>query len=145
MRTLLMAAFLLLSFTGAKAALFINNNTNCTVYVQVYAHDLNHPTCGLISGRITVPPIWSGSINTVADLNTIPGWQGQTAVTTGGTAVWGWDGIAFNGALGGLIGNTSACFTTDNMTVPDICLPVANVTATWLSINAGTALIEFNP
>lgn len=144
MKTLLMAVLLLLPFTGARAALFINNNTNCPVVVEIYAHDLNHSTCVLHSGRIYMAANTAISFNNVASLNTAPGWQGQIAVTTGGTAVWGWDGAAFNGAGGGLIGNTSACFTTDNMTVPNGCIPVANVTATWTVIGPGTAILEFN-
>lgn len=143
MRTFLVAVLVLLSFTGAKAALFINNNTNCPVVVEIYAHDLNHGFCGLHSGRIYMPPMSSLSFNNVADLNASPGWQGQTAVTTGGPGVWGWDGAAFNGAGGGLIGNTSTCFSTDNMTVPNGCIPVANVTAAWTVIGSNV-LLEFS-
>jgi len=146
MKKLILAASLLVPGAGAEAALFINNNTDCTVYVQVYAHDLNHGTCGLISGRVTVLPNSSAAFNNVTNLNTTPGWMGQTAVTTGGTTVWGWDGAAFNGSLGGLIGNTAACFSTDVLTVPDNgCVPSASVTATWTSINSTTAIIEFTP
>jgi len=70
--------------------------------------------------------------------------MGQTAVTTGGAAVWGWDGITFNGSNGGPIGNLTACFTTDNLTVPNGCIPVANVTATWTSISSTAAIVDFN-
>lgn len=146
MKKLLLAASLLLSFTGARAALFLNNNTNCTVYVQVYAHDLNHGTCGLVSGRVSVGPMSSAAFNNVTNINTFPGWlNGQTAVTTGGTTVWGWDGIAFNGSLGGQVGNTSACFTTAILTVPNNgCLPVAPVTATWTSLSSTSAIVDFD-
>ncbi|WP_118976597.1 hypothetical protein [Taibaiella koreensis] len=144
MKKLILAASLLALGAQAKAALFLNNNTNCSVIVQVYAHDLNHGTCGLLSGRIVVAPMSAVSFNNVTNLNTTPGWLGQTAVTTGGTTVWGWDGITFNGSGGGPIGNTTACFTTDNLTVPNGCIPVANVTATWTAVSSSTAVVDFN-
>lgn len=132
---------------SGHAALFVNNNTNCTVVFQVYAHDFNHGTCGLVSGRVVLGPMQSTSFNNVTNLNTTPGWlNGQTAVTTGGTAAWGWDGTAFNGSLGGQLGNTTACFSTNTLTVPNNgCLPVAPVTANWSSLGATNTLLEFVP
>lgn len=132
------------AFKG-HAALFINNNTDCRVIVEIYAHDLNHGICGLHSVRLALEPGQAASFNNVASVNTALGWlNGQTATTTGGTSVWGWDGAVFNGAGGGGIGNPGSCFSTSTLSVPNACVPSANVTATWVTFGSNT-ILEFNP
>lgn len=129
----------------SNATLFVSNNTNCRVVVEIFAHDQNHGVCGLHSMRLVLEPTEIASYNNVAAINTTLGWlNGQTATTTGGTSVWGWDGAIFNGASGGGIGGVGSCFSTDNMTVLDTCIPTANVTATWTVIGSNV-LLEFNP
>lgn len=147
MKKLLIFIFLaVISAFKGNAALFISNNTDCRVVVEIYAHDLNHGICGLHSKRLVLEPGVAAAYNNVASINTSLGWlNGQTAVTTGGTSVWGWDGAVFNGAGGGGVGGPGSCFGTSSLTMPNTCLPVANVTATWDDIGAGNILLEFNP
>lgn len=141
MKTLLVAALLLLSFGGAKAALFINNNTNCQMIVMLRAHDLNHNICGLESGRLQMEPISSAAFNNVATLNTTnPYWQNGPATTSGGTAVWGWDGAIVN-SLGGTmwveVGYPGTCYPTASVVTPNGCLG-SNVTVDWYTVGSNT-------
>lgn len=146
MKKLIIIIFLaMVAASKGNAALFVSNNTNCRVIVEIYAHDLNHGTCGLHSTRLVLEAYETASYNNVATINTTLGWlNGQTATTAGGTAVWGWDGAYFNGTSGGGVGNAGTCFSTTTLTVPNTCLPVANVTADWTVLGSNT-LLEFNP
>ncbi|WP_162903378.1 hypothetical protein [Taibaiella koreensis] len=146
MKKLILFAFLAMAAVPkGNAALFISNNTDCRVVVQIYAHDITHGTCVLQSWRLVLEAWESASYNNVASINTDLGWlNGQTAATTGGTSVWGWDGAFFNGSGGGGVGYPGTCFTTTTLTVPNTCLPVANVTATWGPLGSNT-ILEFNP
>jgi len=147
MKKLILAASLLALGAQAKAALFLNNNTNCTVIVQVYAHDLNHGICGLESGRLQVDPGTSAAFNNVATINTTnPFWiNGQTATTSGGTAVWGWDAatvVSLGGTMWAEIGNPGSCFPTASVTTPNAC-GTNNVTADWTVMGSNT-FIDIN-
>lgn len=148
MRTLLATLLLLLSAASANAALFISNNTSCTMVVIFYAHDQNHGTCGLESGRLQLLPGASAAFNNVATVNTTnPGWQnGQTATTTGGTSVWGWDAaIVTNGsgpAMWAQIGNPTSCFPTASVITPGACSG-SNVQSDWYVIGSNT-FIDIN-
>jgi hypothetical protein len=145
MKKLIIFVFLaMIAAVKGNAALFINNNTSCRVIVEVFAHDANHGICGLRSGRIVLEAGASVAYNNVTSLNTTPGWNGQTATIAGGTSVWGWDGAIFNGTGGGGIGNPGSCFSTSTLTVPNACVPPANVTATWGPLGTGNTLLEFN-
>lgn len=96
----------------ANAALIITNNSDCEIRVRVLAHDLNNPgACALRSNWINIAP--GGNFVMYADvssLNTVPGWQGGvTAVTTGGTTVWGWDAVEYDGVTDMIIGHPGTC------------------------------------
>lgn len=95
----------------AHAALFITNNSNCTIQVRVRAHDANNTgPCALRSNVITILPGGFEIITDVSTLNTIPGWQGGTMATTaGGTTVWGWDAVEYNGVTNLIIGHPGTC------------------------------------
>jgi hypothetical protein len=147
MKKLILFIFLaMVAVAKGNAALFISNNTTCRVVVQIFAHDQTHGICGLESGRLVLEAGATASFNNVANINTSsPGWlNGQTASTAGGPTIWGWDGAFFNGTGGGGIGNPGSCFSTNTLTVPNGCIPVANVTATWTVLGSNT-ILEFNP
>jgi len=141
MKKLFIALLLLLSAASAKAALFITNNTNCIMVVLIYAHDQNHGTCGLESGRLQLDPGASTAFNNVATINTtLPFWQnGQTATTAGGTAVWGWDAaiVTNGGTMWAQIGNPGSCFPTASVTTPNAC-DANSVTADWTILGSNT-------
>jgi len=144
MRTFLIALLLSLPAIGAKAALFITNNTNCSVTVTIYAHDQNHSVCGLESGRLQLAAGESAAFNNVATLNTtLPGWQnGQMATTAGGAAVWGWDGaFVTNGSiLWAQIGRTGSCFPIPVLVTPNAC-GTSSVTTAWQAVG-GNAFLD---
>ncbi|WP_118953228.1 hypothetical protein [Taibaiella helva] len=147
MRKLFIALLLSLSAVGAKAALFITNNTSCIMVVVIRAHDLNHGICGLESGRLQVDPGTSAAFNNVATINTTnPFWiNGQTATTSGGTAVWGWDAatvVSLGGTMWAEIGNPGSCFPTASVTTPNAC-GTNSVTADWTVMGSNT-FIDIN-
>ncbi|WP_162903379.1 hypothetical protein [Taibaiella koreensis] len=146
MKTLLIALLLSLSAIGAKAALFITNNTSCIMIVMIYAHDQNHGTCGLESGRLQINPGGSAAFNNVATINTTnPFWQnGQTATTAGGTTVWGWDAAIVNngGPMWAQIGNPGSCFPTASVATLNAC-GTNTVTADWM-VMGGNTFIDIN-
>jgi hypothetical protein len=143
MKTLLIALLLSLSAVSAKAGLFISNNTSCTMVVVIYAHDLNHGICGLASGRLQLDPFTSAAFNNVATLNTTaPGWQnGQTATTTGGTTVWGWDAAGVYSTLAMLaqVGNPGSCYPTASVVAPNACVG-GSVQTDWYVVGNNTFL-----
>lgn len=143
-KLILFACLAMAASVKGNAAIFISNNTDCRVVVQIYAHDITHGTCVLQSGRLVLEAWESASYNNVTSINTTLGWMGQTASTSGGTSVWGWDGAVFNGSIGGGVGGPGTCFSTNTLTVPNACFPVANVTATWSILGTNT-LLEFTP
>ena len=148
MKKLLAVLLLSLSAAGAKAALFITNNTACKMIVIIYAHDLNHGTCGLESGRLVLDPGASAAFNNVATINTTaPFWNfGQTATTAGGTAVWGWDAaVVTNGSgapMWAQIGNPTSCFPTASVVSPGACNG-SNVQSDWSVVGSNT-FIDIN-
>ncbi|WP_118976598.1 hypothetical protein [Taibaiella koreensis] len=146
MKKLFIALALLLSAAGAKAALFITNNTSCIMVVIINAHDANHGICGLASGRLQLAPGSSAAFNNVATLNTTaPGWQNsQTATTAGGTTVWGWDAaiVTNGGIMWAQIGNTGSCSPTASVITPNACNG-NSVTAAW-SVLGGNTFIDIN-
>lgn len=147
MKKLFLAASLLVLGSQAKAALFINNNSNCTMNITIFAFDPTHTGCwGLQSNLITVAASASVSYNTVASLNTTaPYWYGgATASSSGGAGTWGWNAGKFffpgSGGGGASVGLTS-CGLTSSATVANPC--GGNVTVTWQPLGSNT-LIEAN-
>lgn len=137
---------LLLSFCTAhvQAALFISNNTGCTVPVIVKAHDIAHPTCGLQSNTIMLPPGVVTVYQDVTSLNLSPGWMGSVmASISGGPSVWGWDAVAFTfPMLSSQVGPPSGCAAGYSFTYPNACSGNP-VTVTWTAIGANS-FVEFN-
>lgn len=137
MKKLLMIACCSLLALTSKAALFINNNTGCDIYIVMHAHDLTHSTCNLLSNRFPVYANTSQAYNNVTSMNITPGWQNGPAVITGS----GWDAADFGGAsLGGILGVN--CSGSTSITIPNGCgtLPVQ---ATWVTIG-GNTFIDFS-
>ncbi|WP_118976594.1 hypothetical protein [Taibaiella koreensis] len=146
MKKLILAASLLAFGAQAKAALFINNNTNCTLNVTMFAFDPAHAGCGgLQSSLITLGPFSSVSYATVATLNTTPPfWLGGTmASTAGGPTTWGWTTAKtfFTGGGGGSVGLASCG-------IPGSVTSVAcgsSVTLTWTTLpGSNNILVEAN-
>lgn len=111
MKKLLFLVMMAVLGIQAHAALIITNNSGCTIQVRVRAHDANNTgLCALRSNVITILP-WDFEIFTnVSSLNTVPGWQGGTTATTaGGTTVWGWDAVEYNGVTNLIIGHPGTC------------------------------------
>lgn len=146
MKKVLALGLLCMAAVSSKAALFITNNTACPINMSIRGHDANHTSeCTLQSFEVTVAAGGSLAYNNVAALNTSPGWQGGiTAVTTGGTSVWGWDAIKFYSQTGGNFGGGlgSACSSPTSVTFPSAC-GGATVTGTWTTFG-GNTFVDFN-
>ncbi|WP_118976599.1 hypothetical protein [Taibaiella koreensis] len=145
MKKLLLAASLLVLGAQAKAALFINNNTNCTLNMTIFAFDPTHTGCwGLQSNLIVLGPNSSVSYNSVATLNTTsPFWfGGATASTAGGAGTWGWNAgkFFFTSGGGASVGLTS-CGLTQSVTVPNVC--GSSSVVTWQPLG-NNIIIEAN-
>lgn len=131
----------------AKAALYINNNTNCDLTMELYAHDFNHSTCGLQSNWFVMPGNSSIAYNNVTTLNTTaPFWINGPAVLTGGTAAWGWDATKFyftvSGGSGVIGSGAGSCISNTSTVMPGACNG-ANVTVTWNTFS-GNTIIDIN-
>ena len=135
MKRFLMIALMGLLSSGAQAALFINNNTNCTYEGYIVAYDINVPGCVMHTNPMIIPPISSFAYNNVSSLNVSPGWGGgYMATTAGGAGSWGWRSFLFNfqgSTVGGTVGDLT-CTTTNMVTVPNVCQGSGNVVVTWL-------------
>ncbi|WP_118953227.1 hypothetical protein [Taibaiella helva] len=133
MKKLFLAASLLVLGAQAKAALLINNNTNCTINITIFAFDPAHPGCwGLQSNVLTLGPNSSESYNTVATLNTAaPLWGGGVmASIAGGPTTWGWNAgkFFFSGGGGGATVGVTSCGLNQLESVPNPCGGTATVT-----------------
>jgi hypothetical protein len=132
--------FVVMAFIGlqARAAMIITNNSNCTIQVRVLAHDANNPgVCALRSNLITIAAGDFEMFANVSSLNAVPGWQGGTvAVTTGGTAVWGWDAVEYFGVTNMTIGLPGSCAISVSASAEDLC--GADVSAFMYVIGSNT-------
>lgn len=146
MKKVLALGLLCMAAVSSKAALFITNNTGCPISMSIRGHDFNYNTqCELQSWEVTVAGNSSLAYNNVTSLNVTPGWYGGiTAVTTGGTAVWGWDAVKFYATSGGVFGGQvgSACSPVSSITFPNAC-GGNTVVATWTTIG-GNTFVDFN-
>lgn len=147
MKKLILAASLLVLGAQAKAALFINNNSNCTMNITIFAFDPAHPGCwGLQSNVITLGPTSSVSYNTVASLNTTPPYWGGGVMASiaGGAGTWGWNvgKFFFSGGGGGGASVGGGCGVPTSATVVNPC--GGTVTVDWTPLGAGNFLIEAN-
>lgn len=147
MKRFLMIIALLASLSyGAKAALFISNNTACTFQGIIVAYDINTPGCIMHTNPMTILPGAAYAYNNVSSMNASPGWGGgYMASTVGGTTAWGWRSFLFNfqgSSVGGTIGDL-VCTTTNTVTVPNVCLGSGNIIVTW-NTYMGNTYIEFN-
>jgi hypothetical protein len=140
---LFIAVLLVAAATQAKAALFINNNTNCDLKMELYAHDLNHGICGLQSNWFLMGANSSVAYNNVATINTTsPFWVNGPAVLTGGTSVWGWDATKFYftvTSFSGVVGASGSCIPSGTTTIPGACAGT-NVTVTWTTLGSNTII-----
>ncbi|WP_118953223.1 hypothetical protein [Taibaiella helva] len=143
---LLAGALLVTASSQARAALFITNNTDCDLTIELYAHDFNHATCMLHSNWFVVPANNSIAFNNVTTLNTgTPSWINGPAVLTGGTTAWGWDASKFYftvSSISGVIGNTGSCVSNMSTTMPGGCNG-NNVTVIWTN-PGGNSVIDIN-
>lgn len=146
MKKVLALGLLCMAAVSSKAALFITNNTLCPINMSIRGHDINNATqCGLQSWEVTAASGSSLAYNNVTSLNVTPGWQGGIiAVTTGGTAAWGWDNVKFYAASGGVFGGAlgSGCGPVYSIIFPSAC-GGSTVTATWTTIG-GNTFVDFN-
>lgn len=144
MKKIFVLLLLSLCTISVKAALFISNNTPCTIPIVVKAHDIAHLTCGLQSNTIMISPGLAVAFQDVTSLNINPGWMGSAvASTAGGSAVWGWDAVAFTfPMLSGQVGPPSGCATGYSFTYASACSGNP-VTVTWTVIGPNV-LVEFN-
>jgi len=145
MKKILILLLCSLGTVGAKAALLLSNNTPCTIPVIIKAHDIAHLTCGLQSNTFMLGPGVAAVFQDVTSLNVSPGWMGSAlASTAGGTAVWGWDAVAFTfPMLSSQVGPPTGCATGYFFTYANACSGNP-VTVTWTAIGTNT-LVEFNP
>ncbi|WP_118976602.1 hypothetical protein [Taibaiella koreensis] len=144
MKKILILLLFSLGTMSAKAALFLINNTPCTIPVVVKAHDIAHTICGLQSNTILLPPGAVITLQDVTSLNTSPGWMGSAlASTSGGTAAWGWDAVAFTFTmLSSQVGPPTGCASSYSFTAANACSGNP-VTVNWVVIGANS-LVEFN-
>jgi hypothetical protein len=146
MKQFLIIVLLALLSNGARAALYINNNTGCTYQAFVIGYDINVPGCTMHTNPMTIAPLASYAYNNVSSMNLSPGWGGNyMATTTGGSAAWGWRSFLFNfqgSTIGGTVGDLS-CTTTATVTVPNVCAGFGTVTVTWTSFG-GNVFVDIN-
>lgn len=146
MKRLLMIPLLALLSSGAQAALYVNNNTNCTYQYVIVAYDINTPGCVLHSNPVTIGPMSSDAYNNVTSLNVSPGWAANyTATTTGGAGAWGWRAFVFNfqgSSVGGTVGN-ALCTAATTVTLPNVCAGSGTVIVTW-DTPGGNVFVEIN-
>ncbi len=123
MKKLLFFVVMALLGMQAHAALIITNNSNCTIQVRVLAHDANNTSsCALRSNVITIAASDFVMYADVTTLNAAPGWQGGTTATiAGGTAVWGWDAVEYNGVGSMIIGHPNTCAQGVSNAAEDPC------------------------
>lgn len=121
MKKLLAAALLSLLAPAAKAALFINNTSKCTVQVRVYAHDDKHKACELESMMMTIPSMGTMSFNNPGQVDAKPGWEkGITISGDPKEAIW--DALTFfNGANILKVGIDGGCATITSGIIKDAC------------------------
>lgn len=130
---------------GAKAAIFINNNTSYTVYITFGAHDVNMPApCSYLSWRLPVDGGSSVAFNNVTSAGlewTIPWNIPATPVITGSA----FDIInivpVYNG-LSGSIGAPGGCATS---TAYSASAGGYTINASWTAIGGGNVLVQINP
>lgn len=121
MRKLLAAAFLFLLAPAAKAALFINNTSKCTVKVRVYAHAEKGKSCELESKMMTIPSMGTMSFNNVGLVDTKPGWENGLTVS-GDPKAAVWDALTFYSGTGILrVGTAGGCVTVTSGVIKDAC------------------------
>lgn len=121
MRKILAAALLSLLAPAAKAALFINNTSKCTVQVRVYAHSEKGKGCELESKVMTLPPMGTMSFNNVGQVATNPGWE-KGAIVSGDPKTAVWDALTFlNGTNLLKVGTAGGCATITSGVIKDAC------------------------
>lgn len=127
MKKLLAAALLSLLAPAAKAALFINNTSKCTVQVRVYAHDDKRKGCELESKMMTLPSMGTMAFHNAGQVSTEPGWEkGMTVSGDPKAAVW--DALSFhNGSQVLKVGVAEGCATVTSGMIKDACGADLNV------------------
>jgi len=125
MRKLFAVALLSLLAPAAKAALFINNTSKCTVQVRVYAHSEKGKACELESKVMTIPSMGTMAFNNAGQVAEKPGWEkGMTVSGDPKAAVW--DALGFHNGTSTLKVGTG-CATVTTGVVKDACGADLNV------------------
>ncbi|WP_118976600.1 hypothetical protein [Taibaiella koreensis] len=138
-KKLLAAALLSLLAPAAKAALFINNTSKCTVQVRVYAHNENGKACELESKIMTIPPMGTIALNNAGLVDTKPGWEKEMKIS-GDPKAAVWDALSFhNGSKTLKVGVSGGCATVTNGMIKDAC--GADLNVKW-SVAGHNILIE---
>lgn len=143
MKRLLFALACFLATTGAKAALFINNNTTCSADLMLRAHDVNNPGSCAYYSLFTLAAGTSAAYNNVTAVNapTGPGWTlvGTTGFTNMVQTGSGWDGcyVTLPGFTAG-VGAPGAC--TQASSVTGFSATCGTITCTWTIIGSNVFL-----
>ena len=146
MKKILMCAALAVATVHAHAALFVNNNTNCDVSLEVYANDANDPQVCAYFTWFKIPANtsqahnnpsslnWSGWLKTANGLNTPVG-----PMLAGGT----WDAASADRfPATPQVGRAGSCAPGTSLTVPTAG---CGYTITWTSLGGNNVLVEINP
>lgn len=125
MKKIFAAALLCLLAPVAKAALFINNTSKCTVEVRVYAHSEKGKACELESKVMTIPSMGTMAFNHAGQVDSKPGWEKEITISGDPkTAVW--DALSFiNGT--NLLKVGTGCATVTTGVIKDACGADLNV------------------
>ncbi|WP_146146671.1 hypothetical protein [Taibaiella chishuiensis] len=145
MKKILMCAALAVATVHAHAALFVNNNTNCDVSLEVYASDANDPQVCAYFTWFKVPSHSSQAYNNPAALN----WAGWLKTANGLNTPVGpmlasgtWDAASANRfPAPPEVGRPGSCAPGTLLTVP---AGSCGYTISWINVGGGNVLVDIN-